>query len=308
MKILVTGGAGYVGTALIPQLLEDGHHVKVIDNLSYGGDALLPFFRNERFEFILGDIRKREDIKKASSNVDAIIHLAAIVGYPACREQPQLAEEVNVGGTKNLISVLSKDQFVLFASTGSNYGSIDKICTEETPLNPLSLYGQTKTIAENILLQREGTIGFRFATAFGVSGRLRLDLLINDFVHRALKQKYLVVYEKHFMRTFIHVHDMGRAFIFALKNYKKMKNDVYNVGSEEMNYSKEDICEIIKKKIDVYVHYADFEGDEDKRNYVVSYDKIRSLGYQTTISVEEGIDELLRALQVVNFKDPYSNA
>src|SRR3972149_5564576 len=209
MNILVTGGAGYVGTALIPQLLEKGHRVKVIDNLMYGGDSLLPFFKDKRFEFIMGDIRNRDDLKKAVSKADIIIHLAAIVGYPACRKQPQLAEEVNVQGTKNLISILSKDQFVIYSSTGSNYGSVDEVCTEETPLNPLSLYGQTKTIAETLLLERNGTIGYRFATAFGVSGRLRLDLLINDFVNRALKQKYIVVYERKFMRTFIHVCDMG---------------------------------------------------------------------------------------------------
>lgn len=308
MRILITGGAGYIGTSLVPVLLQKGHNVKVMDNLMHGGDALLPFFRNQNFEFVFGDIRNEGELGNAVSDVDVIIHLAAIVGYPACRTQPKLAEEVNVLGTKNLISVLSKEQIVMYGSTGSNYGSVDGECTEETPLNPLSLYGQTKTIAESLLLEQMGTIALRFATAFGVSGRLRLDLLINDFVHKALKQKYLVIYEKHFMRTFIHVHDIARAFVFCIENCDKMKNNVYNVGSEQMNYSKEDICELIKSKTEVYIHYADIGEDADKRNYIVNYDKIMSLGYNTTITVEQGIEELLAALPAIKFRDPYSNA
>lgn len=307
MNILVTGGAGYVGTSLIPQLLDKGYKIRVFDNLMFGGDQLLPFFRNPHFEFQNGNIRNPEDVKKATEGIDVIIHLAAIVGYPACRKDPELAESVNVGGTKNVISATSKNQLILYASTGSNYGAVEEVCTEETPLNPLSLYGQTKTVAEKMLLEERKAIGYRFATAFGVSPRLRLDLLINDFSYKAVTEQYLVVYEKHFMRTFIHVHDMGRAFLFGIENPDKMSGQIYNVGSEEMNYSKEDVCELIKKHTNVYVHYADVGEDMDKRNYIVSYDKINKLGYETSITIDEGIDELVKAYQVVQIRNQYAN-
>jgi len=307
MKILITGGAGYVGTSLIPQLLEEGYSVRVFDNLMYGGSQLLPFFKNKNFEFQKGDIRNLADVKKAVEGQDIIIHLAAIVGYPACRKNPKLAEEVNISGTKNIISATSKNQLILFASTESNYGAVEDICTEDTPLNPLSLYGQTKTIAEKLLLDKEKTIVYRFATGFGVSPRMRLDLLINDFTYKALTESYLMVYEKHFRRSFIHVRDMGRAFLFGLKNAEKMQNNVFNVGSETMNCSKEDICEMLKKKMDLYVHYAEVGEDVDKRNYTVSYKKINNLGYKTTITIEEGIDELISAFEALDIKKPYSN-
>ncbi len=308
MKVLVTGGAGYVGTSLIPQLLAAGHEVVCYDILMFGGDSILPFFRNPKFCFIKGDIRNKEDLGKAAKEADIIIHLAAIVGFPACRREPDLAKAVNVDGTRNLIDVTSNDQLIIYGSTGSNYGAVEDICTEETPLNPLSLYGQTKTMAEKMLLEERKTIAWRFATAFGVSSRLRLDLLINDFTYRAMTQGYLVVYEKHFMRTFIHVHDMGRVFLFGIANQDKMIKNVYNVGNEKMNYSKEDICNLIKANTNAYVHFADIGEDADKRNYVVSYEKIEKMGYHTTISVEEGIAELVRALKAIDYRSPYSNA
>ncbi|GAB4379222.1 MAG: NAD-dependent epimerase/dehydratase [Calditrichia bacterium] len=307
MKVLVTGGAGYVGTTLVPQLLEKGYEVTVFDNLMFGGDYILPFFRYPKFHFIEGDIRDENAVWEVCKTADVIIHLAAIVGYPACRKEPELAKSVNVDGTRNIIKATSRNQMVIYASTGSNYGSVEDICTEETPLNPLSLYGQTKTLAEKMLMEDRNTIGYRFATAFGVSPRMRLDLLINDFTYKAITQGYMVVYESHFMRTFIHVHDMGRAFLFGIENQDKMKNRIFNVGSEKMNYSKKDVCEMIKARTEFYVHYADIGEDQDKRNYVVSYNKINSLGYDTTITVEEGIDELVRALRAIKFKTPYSN-
>jgi len=307
MKVLITGGAGYVGTTLIPQLLVKGHEVTVYDNLLFGGDYILPFFRNPDFKFIKGDVRDLNELKKAAKDADVVIHLAAIVGYPACRKEPELARSVNVDGTKNVIRATSNNQLLIYASTGSNYGSVEDICTEETPLNPLSLYGQTKTMAEKMLLKERDTIGYRFATAFGVSPRIRLDLLINDFTFKAIKEGYLVVYEKHFKRTFIHVYDMGRAFLFGIENRDKMVKNIYNIGSEKMNYSKQDICEMIKKKTNAYIHYADVGEDKDKRNYVVSYEKVNNLGYDTTITVEQGIDELLNAYQAIEFKTPYTN-
>ena len=307
MEILITGGAGYVGTSLIPILLEKGYKVTVYDNLMFGGDQIIPFFRDTNFTFIKGDVRNKDELKNAVIDKDVIVHLAAIVGYPACRKEPELATSVNVEGTKNLSSLLSKNQLVLFGSTGSNYGAVEEVCTEDSPLNPLSLYGQTKTLAENMLVNDNTTIAYRFATAFGVSARLRLDLLINDFTYKAITQGYLVVYEKHFKRTFIHVHDMGRSFLFAIENSDSMKNKIFNVGSNDMNYSKEEICDLIKEKTNAYIHYADIGEDADKRNYVVSYDKINKLGYKTSITVEQGLDELVNALKAVQFKTPYSN-
>lgn len=307
MKVLITGGAGYVGTALIPQLLEKNIKVHVYDNLLFGGDQILPFFRNPLFEFTRGDIRDLNSLKMAAVDADIIIHLAAIVGYPACRKDPDLAKSVNVDGTQNLINVTSNSQLILYGSTGSNYGAVEDICTEESPLNPLSLYGQTKTLAEKMILENRKAIAWRFATAFGVSARLRLDLLINDFTYKAVTQGYLVIYEKHFMRTFIHVHDMGRAFLFGIENQGKMGGNVYNVGSENMNYSKEQICEMIRVKTNAYIHYADVGEDADKRNYIVSYKKMNSLGYETTITVEEGIEELARVCSAIQFRNPYSN-
>lgn len=309
MKVLITGGAGFVGTALIPQLLQKKYKVHVLDNLMFGGDQLLPFFRNKFFSFQKGDIRNIQDVKTAMTDADIVIHLAAIVGFPACRKEPKIAQEINIIGTKNIVAAASKDQHIFFASTGSNYGAVlDKTCTEETPLNPLSLYGQTKVLGEQHILEKHSraTI-YRFATAFGLAPRLRLDLMINDFVYKALTQQYLVVYEKNFMRTFIHVHDMGRSFLFGIDHAKQMRGHSYNVGSKNMNFSKEEICQLISKLIKFYVHYADIGEDADKRNYVVSYEKIIKLGYRTTIGIEEGINELTCALPAIKTKTSYTN-
>lgn len=307
-KVLVTGGAGYVGCVLVPELLREGFQVRVIDKLLFGGDGILACFRSQNFEFIRGDVLDETLIKKAVKDVDAVIHLAAIVGYPACKQNPDLARKVNVTATEILSGNLSKNQLAIYASTGSNYGSVvGQLCTEETPLNPLTIYGETKTQAERQLLEHNTTIAYRFATAFGLSPRLRLDLLINDFVFQALKRKNLIIYEKGFKRTFIHVYDMARAFVFALKNADKMKQNVYNVGSDNMNFDKEQIAQMIKKKIEFYLHFADIGKDEDQRNYEVSYKKIRDLGYTTTLSVETGVDEMLRGMQVIDVRNPYSN-
>ncbi|MDP4173535.1 MAG: NAD(P)-dependent oxidoreductase [Bacteroidota bacterium] len=308
MRILVTGGAGYVGSVLVPLLLSRGYQIRVYDNLMYGGESLLPLFTNSNFEFVKGDVRDMNSIKIAAKGCDAIIHLAAIVGYPACRKNPALAQSINYDGTRSVLQV-SDGRTILFASTGSNYGSVaDSVCTEDTPLNPLSLYGTSKTEAERLLLDAGNVIAYRFATAFGVSSRLRLDLMINDFTYKAKTQQYLVIYEKNVMRTFIHVYDMARSFLFGIENMGKMRGEVYNVGSEKMNYSKQQICDIIKQKTECYVHYADIGEDVDKRDYVVSYKKINELGYDTSITVEEGVDELLKALSVIESREKYSNA
>ena len=306
-KILVTGGAGYIGSVLLPELLKEGHQVCVYDSLLFGGNGLLPHFRNPNFSFIKGDIRDTKNLEKAMNGQDIIIHLAAIVGYPACSRNPELTLEVNLDATKRMVDLVKENQYVLFGSTGSNYGAVKDICTEQTPLNPLSLYGETKTEAEQYIMNNCNATAYRFATAFGSSPRLRLDLLVNDFACKAIRDKYIVVYESHFMRTFIHVYDIARSFIHAINNESIMKGEVYNVGSDKMNCSKKQICNLIKDKVDYYLHLADFGEDADKRNYIVSYEKIKKTNFDTTISLEEGIDELTKSIDCIKFDNPYSN-
>jgi nucleoside-diphosphate-sugar epimerase len=302
-KVFITGGAGYIGSTLVPMLLENGYEVTVYDSLMYGGHGLIHNFSHENFTFIKGDILNREFLHQSMKGQDVVIHLAAIVGYTACRIDEQNSYRVNHEGTMNVVSGLDGEQLLLYGSTGSNYGTVDGVCTEETPLNPLSIYGRSKTLGEEEVMKYPRGIAFRFATAFGVSPRLRLDLLVNDLSFSAYNQKYIAVYESHFMRTFIHVKDIARVFKFAVEHPEEMSGEVYNVGSNTMNHSKGDVCKLIQEKTDCYVHYADFDGDADKRDYVVSYDKINALGYDTTIAVDEGIDELLRVFPIVHMSN-----
>ena len=310
MKVFITGGAGYIGTCLIPLLLESNFEVCVYDSLLFNnGDKLIPFIQNPKFKFIEGDIRDKIKLSESVKDYDIVIHLAALVGYPICREKGETESyDINVNGTRNVIESLSKNQYLLFGSTGSNYGEVTGICTEETPLNPLSVYGKTKTIAEKMVLERQNSTAFRFATAFGVSPRMRLDLLVNDLTFKTIKEGYAVIYESHFMRTFIHVRDIAKVFLFAIHNKDQMKNNVYNVGSDSMNFSKKEICELIKKEVPkTYFNYADVGEDEDKRNYVVSYEKLNKLGFQTSISIETGIKELIKTIPLIKLSNPYFN-
>ena len=308
-KILVTGGAGYVGVPTVSLLLGNGYKVRIFDNLSWGGDVLLPFLGNLNFEFVKGDITKKRNLEEAFKDIDAVIHLAGIVGFPACRKFPKLSRRVNVYGTKNVVELAKGKIPIIFASTGSTYGKIvEKYCTEMTRLNPLSHYGRQKAKAEELVRNNNGKyIIYRFATAFGVAPRFRLDLIINDFAFLAVKEKTLDVYEKDFMRTFIHVHDMARAFLFALKNFEKMKGEVYNVGDESMNISKEGIARLLQKYIDFHLHIVDLGHDLDKRDYIVDYSKIKKLGFRTTTDIEKGIKELIEACNVLELSNPYRN-
>ena len=308
MRILVTGGAGYVGSVLVPHLLGLGHRVRVLDNLRYGGRGLLPCFAYPGFDFVKGSVLDEAGLSHALNDIDAVIHLAAIVGYPACKREPRLAREVNVEGTRLLNQLRSKDQAVLFASTGSNYGAVvGSLCTEDTPLSPLSEYGVTKTEAERHLLDAGNALCYRFATAFGVSNRMRFDLLVNDFVYQAKINKDLILYERTFKRTFIHVRDIARAFAFALDDWTTMRDEAYNVGSETMNYSKEDVALLIKTKIDYYLHFAEIGKDEDERNYEVSYARIGSKGFKTEIDMNTGLDELISAVDMLVLNNEFSN-
>ena len=306
-KVFITGGAGYIGSSLTPILLDAGYEVTVYDNLLAGGDGIIHNFSNSNFKFIKGDILNKELLHQSMEGHDVVIHLAAIVGYTACRTDEIGSYRVNHEGTRNVVDGLDGKQLLLYGSTGSNYGTVEGICTEESPLNPLSIYGITKTMGEEEVLKYENSVAFRFATAFGLSPRLRLDLLVNDLSFSAFTQKYIAVYESHFMRTFIHVRDIAEVFKFAIENQEQMSGEVYNVGSNSMNYSKADVCKIIQEKTECYVHYADFDNDADKRNYVVSYDKINQLGYSTKIGVAEGIEELLRVFPTIKIENKYRN-
>ncbi len=298
-----------MGSVLTPLLLLKGYEIKVLDSLMYGGEGLLPCFYHPNFSFQRGDIRDETLVRSLIKDVDAVIHLAAITGYPACKKNERLAYEVNLLGSQIIGKNLRDDQIVFFASTGSNYGALtDQVCTEETPLNPLTTYGITKTAAEKFFLDNCNSVAYRFATGYGISPRLRIDLLIHDLVYQAFKTKNLIIYEKNFKRTFIHVRDMAAAFLFGLENKEIIKRQIFNVGSETMNFTKEELVNKIRERLDFYVHFADVGKDEDQRNYEVSYKKINDKGFYTSISFERGLDEVIHALRLVDVKNPYSNA
>ena len=308
MRILVTGGAGYVGSTLVPMLLEQGHKVRVYDSLKFGGQGLLPCCQSRNFDLIKGDVTDEAGVAKALDGMEAVIHLAAIVGYPACKKEPQVAQQTNVEGTRTLLKMRKPDQKFVFASTGSIYGSVpDYICNEQTPTAPITLYGETKAQAEDMVLAAGNSVAYRYATAFGVSNRMRLDLMPNDFTYQAVKNRSLIVYEGGFKRTFVHVRDMARSIMFALDQWDTVRDDVYNVGHESMNFTKEDVARQILKHTDYYLHFAEVGVDADQRNYEVSYQKIRSKGFETTIDLDRGIAELVRAAKLIDFQNPFAN-
>ena len=307
MKVVITGGAGFIGSTLAPMLLENGHRVHVVYNLMFGGQALLPLFIHPNFSFANVDVTNKDAIAKELDGADVVVHLAALVGYPLCKKMPKRAVEVNVGGAENILALSPPKARLIYASTGSNYGEVDGICTEDTPLNPLSLYGRTKTKAEEMFIERNNTVSLRFATAFGIAPRLRLDLMINDFTWQAIHQRYLVVYEKHFRRTFIHVRDIARAIAHVMNPDICHGRKVFNVGNESLNYTKEDIVMLLKDRLDFLVHFAEIGTDADKRDYEVDYSKIRSTGFQTDIDIHTGLKELIDALRLMPIKNPYSN-
>jgi len=306
MKILVTGGAGYIGSTLIPMLLERKYEVVLFDTFMWGVKPILHFATDPNLSIITGDVRDKNQLKEAIKGCDMVIHLAAIVGYPACASDPDRARTTNVNGTKNLIDLLD-GRDLIFASTGSTYGKVEGICTEETPIDPLTLYGSTKWEAENMITDFGG-VGLRFATVFGTSPRLRLDLMVNDFVYQALHNRQIILYEGHFRRTFLHVWDAANVYPFTIDNLEKMKGGAYNVGNEAMNFTKRDVAQKINDYIDYYLHEADIGEDKDKRDYEVSYEKIKKLGYQTQIDMDDGIRELIKILRHIHIKSEWKNA
>ncbi|MGB9677220.1 MAG: NAD-dependent epimerase/dehydratase family protein [Candidatus Ratteibacteria bacterium] len=309
MKILVTGGAGYIGSVLVPMLLQKNYQVIVLDNFMYNQTSLLDCCYFKNLEIIRGDARDENLLKEILKKVDVIFPLACITGAPACDKNPFEAKSVNLDAIKLILKLRSKNQIIVFPTTNSGYGIGEEgvYCTEETPLRPISLYGRLKVEAEKIVLDSGNSITLRFATCFGISPRMRLDLLVNDFVYRAVVDKYLVVYQGHFKRNYIHVRDASFAFIHCLNNFEKMKNNIYNAGLSDANISKLELCELIKKHIpDFYYHQAEVGEDPDKRNYIVSNEKIEKTGFKAKISLDEGIEELIKGYKIIR-KYGFSN-
>ena len=303
MKILITGAAGYLGSVITQTLLENNYQVVGLDNLSFNQLSLLPHTSNKNFRFVYGDVQDTQLLKSLVDECDVIIPLAAIVGFPACDANPKLAEEINFGQIKNIVDwIQGTDKKILFPNTNSGYGvGEDGIhCTEESPLNPISIYGKTKVDAEKYILDNTDGICFRLATVFGVSPRMRTDLLVNDFVYKAITDKYIVVFEKTFKRNFIHVKDVASVFIFMIQNYETYKGQVFNVGLSDANLSKQELLETIQKYVSNFaVVYDDYYEDPDKRDYIVSNEKVESTGWYPTWSIEDGISELIHGYKMI---------
>ncbi len=290
-------------------LLEQGHQVSIVDNFLYGAQPILGFCRHPNLELIKGDIRDDGLVRRLVAKHDWILHLAAIVGYPACAADPFRATTTNEDGTRNVVQAMSKGQRLIFASTGSTYGKVDGIATEETPIEPLTLYGRTKRNGE-LLIRDAGVdhVSLRFATVFGSSPRLRLDLLINDFVYQAIHNKQIVLFEGHFRRTFLHSSDAAAIYPFTMKHFESMNCQVFNVGDESMNYTKQQVAQLISKQLSYYLHEADVGTDPDQRDYEVDYSKLRSVGFRAQVSLEQGLKELIKALSVLVVQHPLRNA
>jgi nucleoside-diphosphate-sugar epimerase len=303
MKILITGAAGYLGSVITQTLLENNYQVVGLDNLSFNQLSLLPHTSNPNFRFVYGDVQATTLLKSLVDECDIIIPLAAIVGFPACDANPKLAEEINFGQIKNIVDwIQGTDKKILFPNTNSGYGvGEDGIhCTEESPLNPISIYGKTKVDAEKYILDNTDGICFRLATVFGVSPRMRTDLLVNDFVYKAITDKYIVVFEKTFKRNFIHVKDVASVFLFMIQNYETHKGQVFNVGLSDANLSKQELLETIQKYVSNFaVVYDDYYEDPDKRDYIVSNEKVESTGWYPTWSIEDGISELIHGYKMI---------
>lgn len=309
MNILVTGGAGYIGSILVPELLKEGHEITVIDNFMYNQTSLLDCCNNKNLTIIKDDVRESSSVNKHIKDKDIIIPLAAYVGAPLCDKDRTGAQTTNLNTINHLLNIKQSHQRIIFPTTNSGYGIGQEgiYCTEKTPLNPVSFYGKLKVEAEKIVMKDKNSISLRLATVFGISPRMRTDLLVNDFVYRAINDKYIVLYQSHFKRNYIHVRDVARVFIHCINNFEHMKGNIYNVGLNNTNLSKWELCEEIKKEIpNFYFTEATIGEDIDKRNYIVSNTKIMGTGFEPKISLREGIKELIKGYQIIN-KNQYSN-
>ena len=303
MKILITGGAGYLGTVIVDKMLNAGYEVIVLDKLLFNQTSLLQYTSKSKFKFIYGDVRNESLLEKLCNEADIIIPLAAIVGFPACAQDPKLAKEINFDQIVNIVKFTNgKGKKILYPNTNSGYGlSTGQLeCTEESPLTPISVYGKTKCDAENFLITSTDAIIFRLATVFGVSPRMRTDLLVNDFVYKAITDKYIVVFEKQFKRNFIHIEDVASAFLFMLENYDKYKGEIFNVGLSSANLSKQELLEKIQSHVkDFAVVYDDYYEDPDKRDYIVSNAKIEATGWYPEWDLDKGIKQLIEGYQMI---------
>ena len=301
-RILVTGGAGYLGSVMTPMFLHVGHSVTVLDNFMYSQTSLAGVCHHPRFDVIEGDARSEKTVKPLVKDADIVVPLAALVGAPICDKHPEDATNTNLEAVGMLVKMLAKDQRVLLPNTNSGYGigESGKLCTEETPLNPISLYGRDKVAAETAVLEHENALSFRLATVFGMSPRPRIDLLVNDFVYQAVTTGKLVLFESHFKRNYIHVRDVARAFLHALDNFETMKGGPYNVGLSDANLSKRELCEKIQEHVPGFTFEEDAIGeDPDKRDYIVSNEKIEATGFKPKYSLDDGIKELIKGYQIL---------
>jgi len=301
LHVLVTGGAGYLGSVLCERLLAAGYRVTTVDDMMYQQRSLLHLCANPQFDFVLGDVRDEKLMRGLVKEADVLMPLAAVVGAPACDRDPLLARSVNLEAVRLLKSLRSAQQPIIYPTTNSGYGtqSGDLFCTEDTPLEPISLYGQTKSQAETELLEAPNVITLRLATVFGMSPRMRLDLLVNHFVYAAITDGYIVVFEKDFKRNYIHIRDVADCFVHCIENFKQMAGRPYNAGLDAANLSKEELALKIKDYVpNFYVHFAQVGSDPDKRNYVVSNQRLREAGFEARRSLDDGIRELLKGYRM----------
>ena len=309
-KILITGGAGYIGSMLATSLVSKGFIVTVVDKLKYSSNSINHLFVNKNFIFVKADITKKEVLKKIIKNQEFIIPLAGLVGAPLCEKFKKEAVKTNLLSIKLLLKLIKKKQKIIFPTSNSGYGvgKKNKFCDENSPLNPISLYARTKADAEKVILKTGNCVAFRLATVFGFSYRMRTDLLVNNFVEKAIKTKKIEIYEPNFRRNFIHIKDVVKAFIFAIDNFSKLKNNVYNLGLSSANITKLQLAKKIKKEFKpLKILIKKNKKDPDKRDYFVSNKKIEKKGFSASISLESGIQELIKILQNtnINFKNNY---
>lgn len=305
-RILVTGGAGYIGSILVPALLERDYEVTVVDNLMYNQISLMDCCANPKFDFLKGDVSDFALINKILPKFDIIILLAAIVGAPACKTNPTVTRLVNYEAHINIVNNTAPAQQVLFPATNSGYGISDKnvYCTEDSPQKPISEYGRMKVEIEKAFLDKGNAITFRLATVFGLSPRMRMDLLVNDFTYRAYKDRFIVLFEENFRRNYIHIRDVSKAFLFGLENYGIMKGEPYNVGLSSANLTKKELCEKIKTHVpEFHIYSAPVGEDPDKRDYLTSSEKIESLGWEPDHTLDMGIQELLRGFKIIKLNN-----
>jgi len=309
-KILVTGGAGYIGSILVPELLKAGHEVTVIDNFLYNQLSLLDVCHYKTLTIVRGDARNEALLKKYIADKEFIIPLACLVGAPVCEQDPIGATTINRDAVVMLLKLRTTEQKILFPNTNSGYGRMAEgvaHCNENSPLEPVSLYGRLKVETEKVLLEAGNAITFRLATVCGISPRMRTDLLVNDFVYRAITDRAVILFEPHFKRNYIHVGDVARAFMHAMENFENMKNQTFNVGLSNANLSKSELCQKIKEQLPKFVFIESPIGEDlDRRNYIISNEKIEKTGFTPQVSIEDAITELIKGYQVVR-KNQFSN-